>query len=111
MGRRRNKSTTNLAFDAGRLFWEAGSVMGLRMAMMAWDTAPKGEARRMVEEKPTAFANAAFDAAEAAGRAMLRAPFDATAMTLAASSAWTRTLAGTARGNRRRLTRRPARKT
>jgi hypothetical protein len=86
-----------------RLWLEAATVMSLR----CWGVpATDAETRRMIAEKPPAFAQAAVVAGFAWGEALLRQPFDAPGAASAATGAWLRALTGVAATNRRRLLRR-----
>ena len=93
---------TRLAsLDLGRLCLEAGTVIALRM----WGLGPRGENRRMVDEKAPAYAGAALAGWQATALAAWRNPFDPTRAAFAGADAWTRSLARKTRSNRRRLTR------
>jgi hypothetical protein len=94
-------------FQAGRLWLEAASVIALRGVRL---TAGATEAGRMIAEKQPAFALAALAAALAYNRAVLARPFDPVSASNAASLAWLRALSRKTSANRRRLTRRKARK-
>ena len=77
--------------------------MGLRLTQLAFGIAPAGEAKRMVEEKPAAFAKAATQATAAAARAALAAPFNPFAGPLAAQGAFVASLGRKVKANRKRL--------
>jgi hypothetical protein len=95
------------AFQAARLWLEAGSVIALRGVRLS---AGAAEAGRMAAEKQPAFADAALAAALAYNRAILTRPFDPISASNAAGLAWLRAVRRKASANRRRLTRRRARK-
>lgn len=95
------------AFALSQLWFEASTVMTLRLWMLGLNLAPHGEAQRMVDEKLPACADAAFSAWRAGTRACLRAPFDPLVVIAASADAWTRLLTRKARSNRQRLTRPP----
>jgi hypothetical protein len=83
-----------------RLATEASAVVALRLGLLAFGVAPKGEARRMAAEKPPAFGRAA----KAATRAAVSHPFDPAKQIAAASAAWSGSLTRKVRANRKRLT-------
>jgi len=100
MTRRRKRKSS-----AATLFTDTAMVMGLRLTQLALNSAPAGEAQRMVQEKPAAFATAATRATAAAARAALAAPFNPFAAPLAAQAAFTASLGRKVKANRRRLSR------
>jgi hypothetical protein len=93
--------TRSAALDLGRLWFEAASVIALRMGGLG----PRGEHRRMVDEKAPAYADAALAAWQASALAAWRYPFDPTRAAFAGANAWTRSLSRKTRSNRRRPTR------
>ena len=97
------------AFDLARLSLEAGSVIALRMWGLGQGFAPRGEGRRMVDEKAPAYASAALAAWQASALTAWRGPFDPSRAAFAGADAWTRSLGRRTRSNRRRLTRRALR--
>jgi hypothetical protein len=75
-------------------------VVAERCALFARGAASKGEAARMVAEKPFAFAKASAAAVVAATAAVLSQPLKPFVAWTGAGSAWTRSIAGAARANR-----------
>ena len=86
-----------------RLWIEAGSVIALRSFGLGQSPGPRGEDRRMVDEKAPAFASAALAAWQASTLAAFRNPFDPIQAAFAGGGAWTRSLTRKTRSNRRRL--------
>jgi hypothetical protein len=93
------------ALDLTRLWLEAGNVIALRMWGLGTGFGPRGEDRRMIDEKAPAFARAALAAWQATALAASRSPFDPTRAAFAGADAWSRSLTRKTRSNRRRLTR------
>jgi hypothetical protein len=91
----------SVALDLGRLWFEAATVITLRM----WGLGARGEDRRMLDEKAPAYAGAALAAWQASTFAAWRNPFDPSRVAFAGADAWTRSLSRKTRSNRRRLTR------
>lgn len=90
------------ALDLGWLWWEASTVIALRL----WGLGPHDEHQRMVDEKVPAYARAALAAWQAGAVAVARAPFDPSRVVFAGADAWIGSLSRKTRANRRRLTRR-----
>ena len=95
--------SASFAFQAARLWLEAGSVIALRGARL---TAGAAEASRMIAEKQPAFAEATVAAALAYGRAAMLRPFDPLGASSGAQTAYLRSLIRATSANRRRLTKR-----
>lgn len=85
------------------LWVESAVVMALRFAVLSYRGAHSPESRRMVEEKPTAFARAGSRAFTVAVRALAERPYDPYGAYLHATSAYTASVARKVRNNRRRL--------
>ncbi len=79
-------------------------VMTLRMALFTYQGGDIPESRRMVEEKPAAFARAGNRAVSVALRSLAQRPYDPYGACLDAASAYTASVTRKVRRNRRRLT-------
>lgn len=105
MSRSDIEATQAAAAALSTLWAEAGMVIALRLWLLACGMASPREQHRMLEEKPPAFLNAAFDFWAAANAAAWRRPFDPLGAALAGNAAWTAALARKTASNRRRLVR------
>jgi hypothetical protein len=96
----KRRTTRHRSDPATNLAWDAGMVMALRLGQLGLGIAPEGERDRMVDEKAPAF----LKAQQAAIRAAFRHPFDPVAQYHAMASAYTSSLRGKVRANKKRLT-------
>lgn len=97
-------TTALIGTQLAALWVESAVVMTLRIALLSFHgTHNPEEGRRMVEEKPTAFARAGSRAFSVAVRALAERPYDPYGAYMHAASAYTASVTRKVRDNRRRL--------